>query len=86
MKSQTLPSKALLKDFNEKRHINDECMYPGCVEKPICSHAISKSSIRKLNSETIQLKVINDNIFDRIKNFDNRNFFNEYRISSIPTF
>jgi len=52
MYSQTLPSKALLKDFNEKRHVYDECMYPGCVEKPIRSHPISKSSIRKLNSDT----------------------------------
>ncbi len=86
MKSQTLPSKALLKDFNEKRYVNDKCMYPGCIEKPIRSHTISKSSIRKLNSDTIQLKVVNDNIFDRIKNFDNRNFFNDCRISNVSTF
>ena len=86
MKSQILPSKALLKDFNEQRHINDTCIYPGCVEKPIRSHTISKSSIRKLNNDTIQLKVVNDNIFDRIKNFDDRNFFNDCRISNVSTF
>lgn len=46
MESQMLPSKALLKDFNEKRYLNDKCMYPGCVEKPIRTNTMSKSSTR----------------------------------------
>lgn len=87
MTSQILPSKALLADFDIIRlSKNQQCMYPGCPEEPIRSHTISKSSIRQLNTDTIQLKTINDNLFDRIKHDDKRNVFNECRISNVSTF
>jgi hypothetical protein len=86
MESQSLQAKALLADFNKIRHNNEQCMYAECTNKPIRSHTISKSSIRQLNTETIQLRVVNDNIFDLIKCFDDRIFFNECRISKVSTF
>ncbi len=77
MTSQILPSKALLADFDKIRlSKNPQCIYSGCSAETIRSHTISKSSIRQLNTDTIQLKTINDNLFDRIKQDDKRNVFN----------
>lgn len=77
----------LIADFNDIKHNNKVCMYPGCDEPAINSHVLSKASIRKYaNNRIIQLQTITYDPFENIKPKAKRKYYKPCDLNKVSTF